>query len=112
MTTRTYPAPPLLGAAMWTEAMEADGYTCWCHGACGRPHAKTGGACDNCHEVGSPLIAAPEMPTGDPIRDQAAPYLRAWCAPCYDKALKNARNAAAGAAAPAEALFELPGGTS
>jgi hypothetical protein len=102
----------MLGAAAWTEAMEADGYTCWCHGACGRPHKKTDGACDTHHEHGTLLIAAPEAPTGDMFRDQAAPFLRAWCQPCYDGALRLARRAEAVAPVVAEALFDLPGGVS
>lgn len=115
------PAPPLLGAGLWTAAMQRDDWTCHCTGACGRAHAKSGGRCDVTARTSrvprraeGALLAAPASPTGDPIRDAGAEQ-RAWCGDCYGGAMTAYRRQAAAIQAAAiqaasVGLFELEAG--
>lgn len=105
MRPTTAVPPPMLGAEYWTAAMERDGHCCHCTGACGRTHAKTAGRCDQTSRT-QRLVAAPEQPTFDPIRD-VGEQPRAWCETCLAGVKAAARKAERAIEPIGEPLFDL-----
>lgn len=89
------PTPPLGDRGTWAAVMRRAGYRCQCT----HPHPKhRRGRCEVEHGGTIQLIAAPADPRPADLRHPRclpADALVAWCATCYDLAIKSAARAKA-----------------
>ncbi|AZS76378.1 hypothetical protein DDE74_11220 [Streptomyces lydicus] len=103
---------PIAAARLFRAVMAAAAWRCQCTGACGQPHAQSGGRCPREHDGyagkhSGPvrLMAAPADPAIPDRQAMAlpAPALRAWCPGCH----AAARKPTPAAGAPQGGLFDL-----
>ncbi|MGO4636377.1 hypothetical protein AB4225_36575 [Streptomyces sp. 2RAF24] len=77
--------------------LKAHGEHCGCEGACGSAHGAVGRCGKGPWDGDRALHAAPYPPRTTDVENASVPAaeLRPWCGPCWNRALKAARERAA-----------------
>ncbi|HEY3004692.1 MAG TPA: hypothetical protein VGJ44_20260 [Kribbellaceae bacterium] len=103
--------PPVVASSMWCEVVARAAYRCQCTGQCGgreRGHEHNDERCTADAAIYQ-LAVAPAKPTMSAVRAcrANAAQLIAWCGPCLDAAVRDARKAETAAVAARADLDQL-----
>jgi len=101
--------PPIAGSDIWAQVIERAGGCCQCPAKHHRSHPYC--PCDT-YTSSDRLIAGPVIPGPHPDRTVTAPAvaeLIAWCRPCWDETVRDARRQAKAAERIARRSGELAG---